>query len=240
MKKAILLIFLIILSLNISWNWPNHQILVERVYYTLDFKTQQELNITLLKEGAIAPDKVFHDNVRHSYPRSYAQTKIWLEKASDSYDKKDFDNASYFFGIASHYISDTFAAPHNVQKEPPKLHLEFESVKYKPKTKCTGNKIIQDLNYSLFEATQGKKEDWSEWVNTRNDEIPKKGIDQSLELLYPLAIQIFNSSCSIIETEIIKIPFKIYNKKSLILLSIVILVLFLYFIKKKNKFKIRF
>ncbi len=238
MKKTILLIFLILLYFNISWNWPNHQSLAEKVYYNLDFKTQQELNITLLKEGAIIPDKVFHDNVRHSYPRSYLQAKIWLEKASDSYNKKDFDNASLYFGIASHYITDTFAAPHNVQKEPPKLHLEFESVKYKPKTKCFQTKI-QDLNLSLYEATQGKKEDWLEWVNTRNDEIPKKGMDQSLELLYPLAIQAFNSSCNSLKTEITKIPYKIYNKNSIIFLIIVISILLIYLIFRKNKIKIK-
>lgn len=236
-KKLLSLLIILVLLLN-SWNWPNHQSLVEKVYYSLDFKTQQELNITLLKEGAIIPDKIFHDNVRHSYPRSYPQAKIWLEKASDSYNKKDYENASLYFGIASHYITDTFAAPHNVQKEPPKLHLEFESIKYKPKTKCSQTKI-QDLNLSLYSATQGKKEDWLEWVNTRNNEIPKRGMDQSLELLYPLAIQTFNSSCNSLKTEITKIPFKIYNKESLIFLTIIILILFISLIFRKNKIKIK-
>ncbi|MAG47058.1 hypothetical protein CL617_00500 [archaeon] len=238
--KKLMLIVLILSLFTTSWSWTNHEILVERVYYTLDLETQNKLNVTLLKEGAIAPDKVFHDTVRHSYPKSYIESKEWLFKAKQAYKNKDYNNASYFFGITAHYISDTFSAPHNVKKEPSKLHSKFDSTKYKPKVKCQNYPKEDDLNLSLYLSTINKEIDWYQWVNTNNNSIAISGLDDSLKLLYPIALETFNASCNTLQTEIITSNYKLYNKQTNTLSVVFLMLILLYFIIKKTKVKIRF
>ena len=79
MKKFvfIILLFFFIPSV-ISWNWNTHQNIAEKIYYSLPFEEQNNLNLSLIKEGSIAPDKDFKDNVLHHYPPSLNKSLYWL------------------------------------------------------------------------------------------------------------------------------------------------------------------
>ncbi len=200
----------VVLSFNVNaWNSYYHQSLAEKAYYSLDFDVQGKLNLTLIKEGAVAPDLVFHDVVWHHYPPSYYLAVKWLDKANVSYQNKDYNEASYDFGIASHYISDSFVAPHYIKGEPGKLHSEFENLKpYRFKTKCFYEEI--NLNQSLEKGSLNK-EDWGKWLINKDKTIPQKEVEQALSTLYPVALKTFNSSCNNFQTEIVKKKFSLLD-----------------------------
>ena len=119
-------LFLFVLLLTSAWNWQTHPAFVESMYYQLSDEDQSNFNLTALQEGSLAPDRDFHDNRYHHYPPSYNLTLYWLQKARTSYAQGDFPEASYAFGVASHYVSDSFAAPHNIEKESSKDHSFYE------------------------------------------------------------------------------------------------------------------
>jgi len=208
MRTYLFLILFILLSFNVdAWNSHYHRSLAETVYYHLDVNVQRELNLTLIKEGATAPDLVFHDVVLHHYPPSYTKASQWLEKARLSYKDKDYNDASYSFGVASHYITDSFVAPHYTSKEPGSLHSEFENLKpYRFKSKCADAKI--NLNQSVFTGSLNK-EDWGLWLLSKDKEIPQKEVEQALSTLYPVALETFNTKCNDFNTEIVKGKFNL-------------------------------
>ena len=122
MKVSLLLIGLIFIS---GWNFQTHQDIVESVYYSLN--NISYLNLTTLKYGAIVPDKVFRDHRLHSYPKSYINGLKWLNETKNALKNHDYNNASYAFGIATHYIADSFSAPHNIKGESSRLHAMYEN-----------------------------------------------------------------------------------------------------------------
>ena len=225
--RLVFIIILILLIVPVSaWNWDNHQLIVQTIYYRLDDQTQLKLNLSELEKGSLAPDKDFHDNVLHHYPPSYEKSITWLEQAEVAFNIGDYNTASYAFGVAAHYISDSFSAPHNIAKEPSKLHSQFESPKVVLETPCLYQNY--DLDQDLSKATENWK-DWTPWLESRNEEIPKKEMEQSLELLFPIALDIFNAKCNknnnqitsrgiYQETTIKKAP--LVNKKAVIFLII--------------------
>ena len=222
-----------------AWNSKGHNTIVEVVYYNADFNLQQKLNLTLLREGSTAPDLDFHDTALHSYPKSYSRIEKWLKATSENYSMKNYNEASYAFGVASHYIADSFVAPHYISKEPTSLHTEFEKLKdYKTNIKC--HNALINLNESLLQASKNK-EDWTNWTLTKDSEIPKKGFGQAVNLMFPIFLAKFNSTCNNFQTEIVKQNF-IINNNVIIFLSLILIFYLTFVLNKKYKItkRIRF
>lgn len=222
-----------------AWNFNGHQAIVETAYYHAGFSLQQRLNLTLLKEGSIAPDKNFHDVRLHHYPPSYYLAERWLKSAKNNYSLGDYNKASYAFGVASHYISDSFVAPHYTSREPGSLHAEFERLKnFRVNIKCYKSNI--DLNESLYQASRNR-EDWTSWVLSKNESIPRKEFEQAINLTIPVFITTFNSTCNLFQTEIIKRNF-IINQNMIIFLSLISMLYLTTILNKKFKIirRIRF
>jgi len=207
---SFLILFILLIPSTVAWNSYYHKSLAEKAYYNLDFEIQGKLNLSLIQYGATTPDLVFHDVVKHHYPPSYYLAERWLESAKSNYSIKNYNDASYSFGVASHYITDSFVSPHYITKEPGSLHSQFENIdkKYKFKTRCYGN--YSDLNQTLLQGSLNK-EDWTSWLLSKDPEIPKKELEQALSALYPVALETFNSSCNNFETEIVKRKFNFLN-----------------------------
>lgn len=193
MKKLFLLILIVLLIPNVfAWNWFTHKEFGENIYNSLPEELQAKLNLEKIREGTIAPDKDFKDNVRHHYPPSYNLTLHWLDIAKKSLEQQDYDNASYAFGVATHYVSDSFSAPHYVKKEPYSLHEEYEWQAKKIKTKC--KKRSYDLQKELEEATKSGQ-DWEEWLKTKDSKLPQKRLEQAQELIFAIGLELFNTEC---------------------------------------------
>lgn len=192
MNKEVILVILalfLILPNCFAWQWETHQGIAEKLYDDMPRELQQKLNLSLMKEGSIAPDKVFHDNIFHNYPKSYTLALIWLNKGGN------WDNTSYNFGVAIHYISDSFSAPHYIIRESSKDHTEFErqAKNYIPKTKCSSYNLT--LKEGMETGSLNYK-DWGEWLLNKNKEIPEKEVDDAMKLVYSVAFDKFNFACN--------------------------------------------
>ena len=232
MKKItiIILCFLIIPSVS-AWGWNTHQMFVEKVYDSMPLELQSKLNLSLMKEGAIAPDKDFHDNVWHHYPPRYNLSLKCLD--FDCHNECNYTDASYRFGVATHYISDSFVAPHNIRNEPSKLHSEFERQKYISKVKC--NDYNLDLKKNLEIGSENSK-DWGEWMLNKDEKIVNREVDQAMMLVYSVAFDKFDFKCA----KLTKIEFmKGYFTKRNFIIGIIflgVIILTLYFLNKRFKY----
>ena len=205
MKKILfLLILLIVLQSTTAWDWNNHKSIVQTLYYSAPYEVQRNLDLQQLEIGSIAPDKDFHDNRLHHYPKSYNLTLDWLEETKRHLENKEYKNASYTFGVASHYISDSFVAPHYISGENPSLHSKFEK-QGAIKLNCIEKEY--NLKEDMIEGSKNSK-DWKNWLETKNEKIPQKEIKQSMDLISPLFLEIFNTTC---KTRITKIEEKNIN-----------------------------
>ncbi len=235
MKKFIFVIFIIIFLIpKVSgWNFETHKAIVDEVYFSMPADLQENLDLDLIRKGSITPDKYFKDHKMHSYPNSYDKALYWLNITKNSLKNKDYENASYAFGIATHYISDSFSAPHNIKGEEYYLHSRFEDQVKNIDIEC--RKFDYDLNLSLFKATKNN-EDWEEWLKGYNKEIPEKEVGEAMGLIYTVALDIFNTTCTPRNTEVINEKFKIGNKAKIFGIFLILFLFIIIFdvVKKKS------
>ena len=240
MKRHILLTFVLLISLfqlvnAYAWNSETHQLLVENVYYSMPTSLQEKLNLSEMKKAATDPDLVFHDTVNHHYPVTKDLAYKYLEKANS------LETFSYNFGVASHYIADSFVAPHSVSGEDSYLHSKFE----KQVNGYTINVSCANYNFTLdnLEISAKNKDDWPIWLKNQDKTIPQKELEQAQQFIYSLAIQKLSYECnsklayeekSILPN--ISVP-EIPNKELSypVLLASAAIFLFYKFFKKKRK-----
>ena len=184
-KAVILAIFLVVVSTNMSsvsaWDWISHEEIVESNYYSLSTDMQQNLNLDLMKKGSMAPDFVFFDFKYHSYPNSYVKAIYWLNKGQYYYKKGDFYYASYCYGIASHYITDSFSAPHaagvgGVQ------HVIYEAKAsfLKPEV----GEVTGSLNSTMYNGDLNGTKSWNLWIKNKNDSLIQNDLDHATGASY--------------------------------------------------------
>ncbi len=193
MHRVILFLLLLLIS---GWNWETHPAFAETIYYSLPDDVISFFNLTALRDGSLAPDGDFHDNRYHHYPPSYNLSAYWLDKASNAYRHYDLTTASYAFGVASHYISDSYAAPHNVVKESSQDHSEYErqgSAHYLF-APCPAAVQILNLNTTLVVAAK-TGDTWSSWLSTREPSYAEQAVTSSMTSLYSFFWQTFNVTC---------------------------------------------
>jgi hypothetical protein len=215
----LIIIFILLPNFISAWDWNTHKSIVEELYYSIPYELQSQLSLELLKKGSIAPDKIFHDNRLHHFPPSYNKTLYWLNTTNHYISIGDYNNASYSFGIATHYISDSFVAPHSVSGEDYKLHSKFEKSPIPIKTKC------QKQNYNLckgLEKAELNGNDWEIWLKNQTKKIPQKELDQAMQLIFPLFLKTFNTTCEERTTIFKEEKFQIGNKTKNYLIFIII------------------
>jgi len=222
--KIITILFILLISINITqaWNSKTHQLIVEELYYSIPYELESKLDLELMRNGSTSPDLIFHDQRTHHYPTSYNKTIEWLNKTKEQIKNNDYENASYSFGVVTHYISDSFVGPHYISKEDPKLHTKFEYQIEKISTKCNNSSF--DINKTLEKASIDNQQDWYSWLKTKNKEIPEKELDGAMDLLFPLFLETFNTSCEERKTEIVYEPFS-FNPRLIIYLAIIIMLM---------------
>lgn len=179
MKLRICVLFLIICLIFApvadAWTWPTHSDIVDVVYQGLPTDVQYKLDLKVMEDASNDPDEVFKDFTDHSYPRSYDKAKSWLDQGKAAYVRGDYKNASYDYGVASHYISDTFSAPHCVSGESSSDHSKYEDQAEKLKPIATYSS--GDLKSKMETGYNQGKTSWSEWLKTKNDAIIQNNLN---------------------------------------------------------------
>ena len=179
---SIFLVFLIVLMpCDFAWKWSTHSKIVEKTYSSLPSYIKKKLNLNAMKDGSNDPDEKFQDFINHSFPNSYFKATEWLDKANKNYTLKNYYNASYCFGVASHYISDSFSAPH-CANDLSYLHSRYESQAESLKPYITSNN--KDLYISLKQGDYIGEKDWSSWKKTKNRSIVQKDLNKATSATY--------------------------------------------------------
>lgn len=176
--KAIVLlvgVFILLTPTSTAWSWETHSEIAEAVYNGLPVEVQKNLNLEIMKNASNDPDEIFKDFTYHSYPKSYNKAQSWLDKGKNAYNQGNYDEASYDYGVASHYISDTFSAPHGVSKESSADHSKYEDQAKKLKPVATYKS--GDLNIMMQEGYTQDATSWNEWLQTKNSDIIQKNLN---------------------------------------------------------------
>ena len=117
LSMVLVLSLLVVMPASDAWSWKTHSQIVDAVYNGLPSDVQKNLNLGIMENASNDPDEIFHDFTYHSYPNSYNKSIYWLNLGKNAYNSGNYENASYDYGVACHYISDTFSAPHGVSGE---------------------------------------------------------------------------------------------------------------------------
>jgi hypothetical protein len=184
-KTIILTIFLVAVFLNVSavsaWDWNTHEEIIESNYHSLPADMQQNLDLKIMKKGSLAPDFIFFDFKYHSYPNSYQKSIYWLNKGQYYYGKGDFYYASYCYGVASHYIADSFSAPHAAGVG------GIQHVIYEAKASFLKPKMVQvkgNLNSTMYNGDLNDQKSWKIWIKTKNDSLIQEDLNQATGTSY--------------------------------------------------------
>ena len=188
MKKIInFLIVLMVFSLAFTpsasaWTWKTHSDIVDNVYYSMPANVKSKLNLNIMRDGSNDPDEKFHDMRSHSYPGSYKKANTWLNKGKAAYRSGNYRYASYCFGVASHYISDTFSAPHCVSGEKSSQHSAYENqAKYlKPSVWYTGGSLKSNMLYGY----KSGKISWKNWSKSKNKKTVQNDLNRATVVTY--------------------------------------------------------
>jgi len=178
-----------------AWSWKTHSDIVDVVYYGLPPEVQKNLNLEIMRNGSNEPDEVFKDFRHHSYPNSYDKAKSWLDKGKIAYDHGDYDEASFNYGVATHYISDTFSVPHCISKEEYSDHSRYENRAKKLTPVVTYNNST-DLNTKMKNAYNQGSEDWVLWLDTGDTSIIQANLNNGASASLVAVNESINSEAS--------------------------------------------
>lgn len=185
----------VILPTSDAWSWKTHSDIVDVVYYGLPVDIQQKLDLNAMRDGSNDPDEKFHDFTYHSYPKSYEKANMWLDQGKAAYDKGDFINASYDYGVASHYISDTFSAPHAVSGENYADHSKYEN--HAKKLTPIVTSVNGDLNSLMQDGKNQGAVSWNSWLQSHDDSIIQNDLNKGASVaLFAIEDSLNNTSSS--------------------------------------------
>lgn len=197
----ILIVFLVSMMVfapaTYAWNANTHKNVITEVYNQLPASIRTHLNLNLMINGSKAPDNNItfpNDKVNHVFNKTYSKSVFWLKKARYAYKAGNYNEASYYFGVASHYIADTGSGPHCVINEGHKNHVDYEiqATNMTPvinlnSIKTTGTVINTLLNEYKF----GKKE-WNNWkYNKKAAKYVKANLNYATSVVYYLTYKQF-------------------------------------------------
>lgn len=188
MKKG--LIFLLTLSATIlfiiqpvsAWAAPNHYAIAEEVYYSLPDDAQEKLDLSQMINSADDPDYKFFDFQYHSFPASEEKANYWLERGREHYINGNYKQASYCFGVATHYLSDSVCPPHSRGGHPGYEHsnCEVQAIFLQPHITAD----YGDMDISMLKYNQISENAWGNWKKTGNNKYIQQCLDNSADLSY--------------------------------------------------------
>ncbi len=189
MKKRVLFL---LLFLVIGWNWDTHKGIIESSFERFPGGLREKLSLPLMQDGSLRPDRDFHDFINHSYPRSIGPINYWLNLSKVAFLNKDYTTSSIAFGIASHYISDSYSAPHYVTNEDYNDHLEYENqAEAEFDVECRYTNLEEDITT----VQKGKKLEWDNWLKNNGRKYSKQSSEAAAVTVYNTGLNLFDVEC---------------------------------------------
>lgn len=187
-----LLSIIVVIPSASAWNYTTHQNIATQIYNSLPRDIQQNLVRNQMIIGANVPDVVFNDTNNHMYPASVPCAETWLNNGEQAYLAGNYSYASYCFGIASHYISDTFSAPHCFVTKSFKLHSTYENqvTNYTPEIHYM-NGTLESIMQTGY--TNGRT-DYQTWSKTQDPTITPKDLNNGASASYTAIINAINQT----------------------------------------------
>ena len=201
--KTIIILLLLLPSAN-AWNWQTHKTFADAFYYSVDENIREKIDLYALEEGSIVPDKDFKDFRRHSYPLAVGEAEKWIALTEQALVQQEYTNASFYFGIASHYIADVFSAPHGVSGEPQNLHSLYENQAEKRYEYAGCIKSPVDLENMMHQGFQ-EGATWGQWLKTKNPDLPRLSAKRAFLSLEAVGLHVWHGECQARKTEIKKV-----------------------------------
>lgn len=164
-----------------AWSVNNHHDIANKVYYNLPADVQEKLDLDAMRDGADDPDIKFFDFQNHQYPVSYQKAKYWLDQGKYYYNQGNYTYASYCFGVASHYISDTFSAPHS-ENERSANHALYEM--RAAFFTCHISYLNGDLDSIMYDGYLEGKNSWKNWQKNGDDTYIHEDLDKGASASY--------------------------------------------------------
>jgi hypothetical protein len=164
-----------------AWTGTTHVKIVDEVYYSLPADAQKNLILKDMEEGSIAPDLKFFDFSNHKYPRAYTKAIYWLQKGQIEYKSGNYKQASYSFGVASHYISDSIAAPHAMNRTGPYHSLyELQASFLTPHVNICCDPLQSNVESGKLESQYS----WNSWMMDRDNSHLNTDLDNAATACY--------------------------------------------------------
>jgi hypothetical protein len=125
MNKKVFLGFILVITAIFmvpscdAWNsgvGDTHDTIAVNLYHDTPSTIRKHLDLKEMKRGARWPDYNGESKKWHGYPYSTIKIEKYLILAKKAYRTKSYKKESFYYGVVSHYVSDTYAAPHTVKK----------------------------------------------------------------------------------------------------------------------------
>lgn len=172
-----------------AWGWEVHRRIVDVAYETLPENIRDLLVPYKIEEGWKAPDDPWGD-FPHTFPDKYDDAVSALRKARDYYQKAQYSDASFWLGVAAHYIQDMVSLPHCVEGEPRDQHDYFESTVAGMLSPATPSRTDNfDLYSELRVYNDLAQQKWDNWLATENVAYVQEGLDLAASLTYNAWLQ---------------------------------------------------
>jgi hypothetical protein len=174
-----LLIFMVQIEPAAAWAEPNHYEIIYQVYNNLPENVQSNLSLFEMLEGAGDPDLRFLDFQNHHYPMSQVKADYWLNQGKNNYQAGNYKNASYCFGVASHYISDGLCPPHSGGGHSgyPHTKFELEALWFTPH-------INTNENQTMDELVTNSTNIWMSWTKTGDTSLIQQSLNNAASESY--------------------------------------------------------
>lgn len=168
-----------------AWYSKTHRTIAGNLYSKTPSSIRNHLILSRMKYGAELPDRIDkgRNKNKHAYPKSVPEATKWLNKAGRYYRSHDYRNASKAFGMASHYISDSYAGPHCIS------HVDNHHLFYEQGNTLTPEKST--MQFTSIEAmlawgsARGRKS-IDEWAQTHSIGIVKGDLDRAMSGTYAI------------------------------------------------------
>jgi len=203
-----IIVVLILAPASFAWDPNTHHEIVENNYNAMPSDVQQKLDLNEMKDGSDDPDLKFFDFKYHGYPNSIIKANYWLNEGSKHYKTGDYKYASYCFGVASHYITDTYSAPHAANVGGYKHFLyEAEGSFLTPQNTVSATSAIDypgenqsdylsdNLNTILTEGCVDGKDNWNSWIKTNDKAYIQIELNRANAASYVLIYRAISESC---------------------------------------------